>query len=125
MQLFTDECVYRVTIDSLRSWGHDVVTAHDAGLVGEADEMVLEYAVSHGRVLITIDLDFGNIRRYPPSDHRGVIVLRIRSRILDEVHSVLQNFLADTTHDELSQTLVVIDHHKYRLRRGYRNASQN
>ncbi|MFQ5341435.1 MAG: DUF5615 family PIN-like protein [Anaerolineae bacterium] len=125
MQLFTDECVYRATIDSLRSWGHDVVTAHDAGLVGEVDEMVLEYAVSHGRVLITIDLDFGSIRRYPPSDHRGVIVLRIRSRVLDQVHSVLQKFLADSTQAELNRTLVVVDHHKYRLRRGFRGASRS
>jgi predicted nuclease of predicted toxin-antitoxin system len=28
------------------------------------------------RVLVTLDLDFSNIRAYPPSQHAGIIVLR-------------------------------------------------
>jgi len=45
-----------------RSWGHDVLTAQDAGLAGKSDEEILAYAIMHERVLITIDMDFSNIR---------------------------------------------------------------
>jgi hypothetical protein len=34
MNLFADECVYKVTVDLLRSWGHDVLTAQEVGLAG-------------------------------------------------------------------------------------------
>jgi predicted nuclease of predicted toxin-antitoxin system len=78
MNLFADECVYKVTVDLLRSWGHDVLTAQEVGLSGKPDEEILAYAVRHERVLITIDMDFSNIRHYTPESHRGIIVAKIR-----------------------------------------------
>jgi hypothetical protein len=42
MNLFADECVYKVTVDSLRYWGHDVLTAQEAGLAGKPDEEILD-----------------------------------------------------------------------------------
>lgn len=41
MKFLTDECVYKVTVDLLRSWGHDVQTAQETGLAGKPDEDVL------------------------------------------------------------------------------------
>ena len=40
--------------------------------------MIAGHARVDGRVLITLDLDFGNVRAYPPADHAGIIVLRPR-----------------------------------------------
>jgi hypothetical protein len=31
---------------------------------------------SDDRILLTLDLDFANIRAYPPGEHAGIIVLR-------------------------------------------------
>ena len=76
MNLFADECVYKVTVDLLRSWGHDVLTAQEVGLSGKPDEEILAYAVRHERVLITIDMGFSNIRHYTPESHRGIIVAK-------------------------------------------------
>jgi predicted nuclease of predicted toxin-antitoxin system len=117
MKLFADECVYRNTVESLRSWGHDVETVQDVGLIGHEDEDLLAHAIAQERVLITIDLDFSNIRNYPPKDHRGVIVLRIRPRELKQVHLVLETLLQNTSQEELNQTLVIVDSKKYRIRR--------
>jgi predicted nuclease of predicted toxin-antitoxin system len=117
MKLFADECVYRVTVEALRAWGHDVVTTQEEGLAGKADTVQLARATEQGRVLITNDLDFSHIRRYPPADHRGVIVLKMRPKILSEVHSVLKGLLGCVTEDDLDRTLTVVDHNKYRMRR--------
>lgn len=117
MNLYTDECVYWVTVAALQSWGHDVVTTQEENLVGEADEVLLRQAVAQERVLVTNDLDFSNIRRYPPTEHRGIIVLKIRPRTLHEVHLVLKQLLENVAPEAIDQTLVIVDRNKYRVRR--------
>ena len=116
MKFFVDECVYAVTTQLLRNQQHDVVTVQDAGLSGKPDEEVLAYAVEHRRVLITIDMDFSNIRRFPPHSYIGIIVLKIRPRIVPEVHAVLEQVLRDLDEAQLSKSLVMIDQSKYRVR---------
>jgi predicted nuclease of predicted toxin-antitoxin system len=116
MNFFADECVYKVTVDLLRSWGHDVLTAQEEGLSGKPDEDILAYAVAHERVLITIDMDFSNIRHYAPESHRGIIVAKIRPRNVDAVHKVLQYLLNSIEPDRLSASLVIVDQSKYRIR---------
>ncbi len=116
MNLFADECVYKVTVDLLRSWRHDVLTAQEVGLSGKPDEEILAYAVRHERVLITIDMDFSNIRHYTPESHRGIIVAKIRPRNADAVHKVLQHLLNNIKPGRLNTSLVIIDQTKYRIR---------
>ena len=41
---------------------------------------------SEGRVLITLDLDFANIRAYPPAEYAGIIILRSKEQ---DKHAVL------------------------------------
>lgn len=116
MKLFADECVYKVTVDLLRSWGHDVHTAHGAGLAGKPDEDVLAYAITHERVLITIDMDFSNLRHYPPKTHKGIIVAKMRPHNAEQVHHVLEHLLEIIKEDTLNQSLVIVDQNKYRIR---------
>ena len=71
MKLFADECVYLATVALIHTWGYDIITAQEAGLAGKSDDEILAYAVSHQRVLLTIDMDFSNIRHYPPDSHQG------------------------------------------------------
>ncbi len=117
MKILADECVYFLTSKALREWGHNVVTAQEIGLSGAPDEAILRSAFEEKRLLVTNDLDFSNIRHYPPDRHYGIIVLKIRPHTLIDVHYVLKNFLESTTQEELTQTLVIVDRNKYRLRR--------
>ncbi len=116
MNIFADECVYKVTVALLRSWGHDVLTAQEVGLAGKPDEEILAYATVHERVLITIDMDFSNIRHYPPKSHKGIIVVKIRPRNANQVYKVLEHLLNNIEPDRLSKSLVIVDQSKYRIR---------
>ena len=60
----------------LRDSGFD--TVGDEGLSGSDHEAVANRSRSEKRVLITLDLDFANIRAYPPGEHSGIIVLRMK-----------------------------------------------
>jgi predicted nuclease of predicted toxin-antitoxin system len=116
MNLFADECVYKVTVDLLRSWGHDVLTAQEVGLSGKPDEEILAYAVRHERVLITIDMDFSNIRHYTPELHKGIVITKIRPHNAEAVHKVLEYLLNNIEPERLGRSLVIVDQRKYRIR---------
>lgn len=116
MKFLADECVYKITIDLLRSRGHDVHTAQEAGLAGKPDDQILAYAIRHERVLITVDMDFSNLRHYPPKTHKGIIVAKMRPRNAEQVHHVLGRLLNTVEEDTLNQSLVIVDQNKYRIR---------
>ena len=116
MNIFADECVYKLTVTLLRSWGHDIVTAQEVGLSGKPDEEILAYAIQHERVLPTIDLDFSSLRHYPPKLHNGIIVAKIRPHNANAVHIVLEHLLNNVKANRLNKSLVIVDQNKYRIR---------
>ena len=60
----------------LRAAGHDVDTVLNEQLGGATDSAVFQACEAEGRILVTLDLDFADIRQYPPESHSGIWVLR-------------------------------------------------
>jgi predicted nuclease of predicted toxin-antitoxin system len=77
VKLLLDENLSPQHAVMLRECGHDAVAATEAGLSGQPDGHVRAFAIESGRVLITLDADFGNILRFPPQGTPGVIRLKI------------------------------------------------
>jgi predicted nuclease of predicted toxin-antitoxin system len=76
------------------SAGHDVMTVAQENLVGCADRQLYDRCCEEGRALITLDLDFGDVTRFPPQRAGGIIVLRpARSYRLPELISLTQQAL--------------------------------
>ena len=46
--------------------GHDALTVRDQGMRGDPDSRIASACLSEGRGLVTLDLDFADVRRYPP-----------------------------------------------------------
>lgn len=70
--------------------GHDAHSVHDERLVGHADAKIFDVCLNEDRVLVTLDLDFADIRQYPPSSHGGVWVLRPETQSIENTLSVLR-----------------------------------
>ena len=71
-----DENLPREVAALLRGHGYDAVTVHDQALVGRSDPDIASVCKAENRALVTLDLDFSNIRAYPPEQHPGLVVLR-------------------------------------------------
>ena len=56
--------------------GHDAQSVPDEKLQGCPDEQLYEVCRSEGRCLITLDLDFADVTRFPPSGLLGIAVIR-------------------------------------------------
>lgn len=101
----------------LRSQGHDVVHLRDEGLYRLPDIEVFAKAGHEGRILLTFDLDFGEIAVTRHSAVPGVIVFRLRDprtpsviRRLTEVIRELGEMLAEGS-------FVVVEDTRVRVRR--------
>ena len=89
-----DENLPRDAEALLRNDGHDVHTALDERLGGHPDGEVLDACVRETRILVTFDLDFADIRRYPPASHAGVWVLRPPTQSIGNTLDLLRRALA-------------------------------
>ncbi|OYT19486.1 MAG: hypothetical protein CCU26_11150 [Nitrospira sp. UW-LDO-01] len=77
----------------LSNSGHDALTIWDQGLQGRPDAKIAEVCQEEQRTLITLDLDFADIRAYPPNQYSGLIVMRLSSQSRTHVLRVLQGLL--------------------------------
>jgi predicted nuclease of predicted toxin-antitoxin system len=112
-----DENTSRTLVAALRAAGYESEHVYDAGLQGHLDADVYADAQAHKQTIITIDLDFTNIIRYPPP-HCGIIVLRIpnSTSVADLIHEV-QNALEALKEQSLADTLVIVEPGRIRVRR--------
>lgn len=111
-----DENLPRRVEPALRDLGHDVETALSERLGGADDPVVLAACVAEGRILITLDLDFSDIRTYLPGSHRGIWVLRPADQ---SFHTVLGLVLAGVRLAAVEQPagqLWIIDEQRIRIR---------
>ena len=69
-----DEDMPRSTGKILREHGYDVKDIRDYGLRGAEDEEIYEFAQKEKAVVLTGDRDFGNILRFPPGKHFGIVI---------------------------------------------------
>ena len=87
MKLKLDENLGRRAEQRLRAAGLDVSTVVAQRLSGAPDEQIYRACVAEHRILITCDLDFSQVLRFPPGDTAGIAVLsplgRMTSGLLD------------------------------------------
>jgi len=70
----------------LQQAGHDALSVHDQQLVGSADSGIAAVCRREGRALLTLDLDFADIRAYPPEDYSGIVVMRLARQERQQVN---------------------------------------
>lgn len=117
MKLKLDENLPLRAVAPLRSLGHDVDTATDEELAGANDPDVLRAATDAGRLVVTLDRGFGDIRSYPPGTHGGVLIVRIDDQAAPAVTAVLE-FVARTVDlDDLEGCVAVYRDGTLRVRR--------
>jgi predicted nuclease of predicted toxin-antitoxin system len=116
VRLKLDENVPRDVEALLRDSGHDVQTVLEERLGGNPDPRVLEACRGESRVLITFDLDFSNIRLYPPASHSGVGVLRPHTQSIDNTLVLLTGALVALETESVRARLWIIEPGQVRIR---------
>jgi predicted nuclease of predicted toxin-antitoxin system len=74
MRFLVDRCAGRRLAEWLRSQSHDVLEARELG-PDPGDRALLERAAAEGRILVTIDTDFGELVYVEEVPHAGLVRL--------------------------------------------------
>lgn len=115
MRILADECIGRTIVDRLRHDGIDVAWVAET-CPGANDETVLACAVDTGRVLLTVDKDFGELTVRLKRPTVGVIIIALAdaaaAEIADRTAHVLQEL-----HGWAEPALTIIEAKRVRRRR--------
>jgi predicted nuclease of predicted toxin-antitoxin system len=118
MRFLVDANMPRSSVALLQSLGHAAEHVRDLGLGAGPDSQIASRARSTGAVLLTRDLDFSDIRHYPPADYQGLIVMRLPDdAVARDILNVLGRFLKQTEFvAQLPGHLVILEEDRVRFR---------
>jgi predicted nuclease of predicted toxin-antitoxin system len=116
MRFLVDQDVYKLTIDRLREWGHDVVTVKELGLQRSPDDDLLRIARAKDRLLITRDKGFGAIVFLNKTIATGVIMLKVTPTTTDAVHQEIRHLLEEHSEEELRRLFCAVEPRRHRIR---------
>jgi predicted nuclease of predicted toxin-antitoxin system len=100
----------------LRQSGHDAHSVRDEHLEGSTDTAIAQACHFERRVLITLDLDFADIRLYPPQQSSGIIVLRLARQDKNTVLAIIPRALELLQTERIAQRLWIVDESRTRIR---------
>ena len=112
-----DENLHEDVAELLRSEGHDAVSVFDRHLRGHPDEELAAVCQREHRVIVTMDLDFSNILKYPPEKYAGIAVLRLDDPSRPPVVAAVRRLLPFAT-EPLAGHLWIVDETGARVRPG-------
>ena len=96
--------------------GHDAVTVSQQEMNGASDPRVASVCRSEGRALVTLDMDFADIRTYPPQDYPGLVVFRLSRHGPGRVLGVAARLLEMLSGTSLQGQLWIVEDERIRIR---------
>ncbi|SRR6056297_1011575 len=118
MRFKVDENLPAEVTSTLRAAGHDAVSVIAQRMSGAADPDLASVCRTEQRALVTLDLDFSDIRTYPPGEFPGLIVLRPRSQAKLAVLSLVKQLLPLLAVEALPGNLWILQETGLRIREG-------
>lgn len=125
MQFKIDENLPAEVAGTLRAAGHDAISVIDQQMSGAADPNLASVCQTEQRALVTLDLDFSDIRTYPPGEFPGLIVLRPRSQAKPTVLSLVKQLLPLLAAEALPGNLWILQETGLRIREGTAGEGSN
>ena len=118
MKFKIDENMPLAAAAILRQAGHDAETVFDEQLAGGNDQQLAQVCQREGRALVTLDLDFSDIREYPPAEYGGIVVLRPHVQERGPVLYLVEAMLRLLDDEELPGHLWIVERTRARIRGG-------
>lgn len=117
MRFLADMGVALRVVAWLRVEGHDVVHLREENLHTLPDLEIFEKAISENRILLTFDLDFGEVVALSGARSPGTVIFRLRNTTTPHVIDRLRNVLEQSTKDLEDGAIVVVEETRHRVRR--------
>ncbi len=117
MRFLADMGVAIRVVDWLRAKGHDAVHLREEGLHRMPDKDIFEKAAAESRIILTFDLDFGEIVALSQQRTVSVVLFRLRNTYTPHVIDRLRATLTEASEPLESGAVVIVEEGRLRTRR--------
>ncbi len=118
MKFKVDESLPIEVAEKPRAAGHGAVTVVEQSLQGADDSALSNVCRSEERILVTLDLDFSDLRTYPPENFPGFIVFRTRRHDKPSGLRLLERVIPLLDKEPMAHHLWVVEEDRLRIRPG-------
>jgi predicted nuclease of predicted toxin-antitoxin system len=120
VKLKIDENLPEEAAFAFREFGFDVETVADEDLSGTDDKTLTQHTKAESRVLVTLDLDFANVWVYPPNEHAGIIVMRLKVQDKETIVTYIRRLGLVLTQRSPIGELWIVERDRIRFRQSLR-----
>lgn len=102
--------------------GHQVETVVGEGLQGCSDQCLLEACRAEKLCLVTFDIDFADVKRFPPATGYGLVVIRIpRNPSITALENLVRQFLSALSRMSVERMLWIVEWGRIRIHQSENN----
>ncbi|MBU7585221.1 MAG: DUF5615 family PIN-like protein [Nostoc sp. TH1S01] len=116
MKFLADMGISPRTVNWLKSLGYDAVHLVDEGLERLPDDEILIKAQIEGRILLTVDLDFGYLLAVSKAALPSVIIFRLGNESYEIINARLTEILNRFESDLISGAIISVSDRNFRVR---------
>ncbi len=118
LKFLIDEDLPRSTAEALRLKGYNALDVRDCGLRGKSDEEVFEFSQKEKAILLTGDLDFGNIHHFPVGSYTGIVIAHFPNDIsTSRLNEQIIKAFNKLTEKDFKGNLIILEPGKIRVRK--------
>jgi hypothetical protein len=112
-----DEDLPNSVRDQFRAHGYTADSVFDQGWSGLKDQVLWPRVMRERRLFVTADREFGDVRRFPPGTHSGILLFRARKESLMVYGEIAKFVLTRHSMEELVSCVSVVTLNSIRIRR--------
>jgi len=116
MKFLVDMALSPKTVKMLRDSGYEAIRVNELGMAKSRDREILAYAKKNDMVVITADLDFGDILAHTGYKKPSVIIFRLKDPSPEHVNSLLLSAIPHIKDSLDKGSIIVIDDYRIRIR---------
>ena len=117
MRFLADGGISPRTVEFLTQLGHEAVHVRTLGMQRAADPEIVERARADSSVVLTFDLDFGEVLALGVLKRPSVIIFRLSDERSSSVNQRLSAVLAERLSELDSGALILVEDTRYRVRK--------
>lgn len=116
MKFLADMGISPRTVNWLRNAGYDAVHLVEEGLERLPDDEILVKAREEGRILLTVDLDFGYLLAISKAELPSVILFRLGNESYEIINECLTEVLSLCEKELAGGAIISVTDETYRVR---------
>lgn len=118
MKFLIDEDMPRSTEGVLKAAGYNALDVRDCGLRGRGDDEIFEFAQQAGAVVLTGDVGFGNLHKFPLGTHHGIFIAHFPNEVSTvELNRQVVKALEIMTERDYAGNLIILEPGRVRIRK--------